>query len=250
MRPIRAHDRRQTQRAQAVSTLAQIRERTEGSVTDMVDNPREDFRVQQVLLDRSVLLRRLDVALGALEEALETDGGTSYAQEDDSVGGHACCGAVSYHAHKTDCWVPKARAAIRDIDGRDVSALDDAVKYAYISQRSYAKAAAAELAQLRLKASDATADVLRIHKMHCEAHMELSQLRQQLEEARAAQKILASAVHRTWHFLDDWASENGGTGDVEINAPAYAWKKLNDALEPIDDMHESLHEILGIGDHT
>ena len=51
--------------------------------------------------------------LEALELAIDTDGGTTYNGEDDEVGERSCCGEISYRPHRHDCWVVKARAAIR-----------------------------------------------------------------------------------------------------------------------------------------
>lgn len=48
----------------------------------------------------------------ALEDAIDNEGGVSYANEEDEVGARACCYVVSYKAHGADCWVTKARAAL------------------------------------------------------------------------------------------------------------------------------------------
>jgi len=48
----------------------------------------------------------------ALRAALESDGGTGYADSDDEVGYRICCGVVSYKPHRGGCWVIAARKAL------------------------------------------------------------------------------------------------------------------------------------------
>jgi len=48
----------------------------------------------------------------ALCLALESDGGTGYADSEDEVGYRICCGVVSYKPHQGGCWVTNARKAL------------------------------------------------------------------------------------------------------------------------------------------
>lgn len=56
------------------------------------------------------------MALTALQTAarlaLESNGGTSYQDEEDEVGYRTCCRVVSYKEHEADCWVVQLRAAL------------------------------------------------------------------------------------------------------------------------------------------
>lgn len=69
--------------------------------------------LRMVVKDRDALQAENEKLREALQAAL--DGGCSYvhANEDDEIGRHGCCDALSYKPHEPDCWTLKAKAALR-----------------------------------------------------------------------------------------------------------------------------------------
>ncbi len=73
----------------------------------------EEVEKNAVLLADSPRLAAAVVELmGALNKALEHGGGVEYNGQEDEIGGHVCCGGLSYEPHKADCWVTKAKEAL------------------------------------------------------------------------------------------------------------------------------------------
>lgn len=54
----------------------------------------------------------LQELLAAAKEAVESEGGLRYEDNEDDVGSRACCYVLSYRPHREDCWVPRLQAAL------------------------------------------------------------------------------------------------------------------------------------------
>lgn len=66
--------------------------------------------------DYHTIKAQRDALLEALMLAVENGCATVYANEHDERGERGCCGVVSYKPHADDCWVTKARAAIKAVE--------------------------------------------------------------------------------------------------------------------------------------
>lgn len=70
---------------------------------------RDSHSMDKLLCDHAIAMAE------ALAYAVENGPGVSYWHEDDSVGGHACCGKNSYDPHDKDCWFQRLRDCLAAI---------------------------------------------------------------------------------------------------------------------------------------
>lgn len=86
---------------------------TPAEVLEVMDGTASALTIMRAKPEGVELLREARAAIVAmaavLQEAVDADGGTFYADDDDDVGSRACCRVLSYKEHASDCWVAKAQ---------------------------------------------------------------------------------------------------------------------------------------------